>query len=83
MTELVHQLGGNAEHLEMNDLVVAPLDDVDNPGEEGLGGIASDDDPAGSHSAGLSGICEQGPHEAGLVNLLHIGGNGHRNLLSR
>jgi len=67
---------GNPDDVEVDDLVLRSLDDVNDAGEERLLGVAGDDDGAGHHAFGFIGLLEQRPHEAGLVDLLHIRGDG-------
>lgn len=50
-----------------------PLDDLDDPGEERLDRIASNDLRARVHEAGIARLVEEGPHEARAVDLLHVG----------
>src|SRR5690606_12021495 len=74
----VDDLAGYADDVEVDDRAAAgAIDDVDHTSEERLLGITGDDDRARQHPARLAGLVEEGPHEAGLVDLLHVGGQGH------
>ncbi len=83
MTKLVDRLIGHTENVEVHDRVTAgPADHVDHPGQKWLDGIAGDDDRPRPHPFGLRCFAQEGPHIAGLVNLVDVGGEGDGDVVS-
>lgn len=75
MPQLVDDLVGHADDVEVHD--AAPRrarDDVDDSGEERVVRVAGDDHTADGDSVGIVGLIEERPHEAGRVELMHVGG---------
>ncbi len=77
MTELVDDLVGNPDDIEVDDLTSgAPNNDINDTGQEGVSGVACDDHTTDGDTVGRVGLVEEGPHEAGGVDLVDIGGKG-------
>jgi hypothetical protein len=74
VAELVDGVLRHADDVEVHDRrPTRTLDDVHHPGQERLHRVAGDDEGAGTHPRWLRGVVEEGPHEARLVDLVHVG----------
>ncbi len=77
VSQLVERLIGDPDDIEMNDRpAVRAGDDVDDAGEERLDGIARHDERPRLNPVWLSGLVEERPDEARVVDLLDVGRQG-------
>lgn len=78
MPKLIDELFRDADSVDVDELPPAwPIDNVDDPGEERLLLVASDDDKPGQDPVGFGGSIEEGPDVARVVNLADVGREGN------